>query len=277
MREQFSKLAQTIVSINALWVFISPLAKLFYLLQVKRNNHEQSVLVKNSEAWNSLKNLKILHGPFQAMTYPKADAIGGLPYAKLMGSYEAELHPTIESIISEDYRQVIDVGCAEGYYAVGLAMRLKNSQVIAFDIDPKARALCSKMAQINGVSDRVEIRQACTAETLIKMNFDNKSLIISDCESYELELFSKETIENLRTTDVLIGTHDFMNLEISKELERRFSQTHKVHRIQSIDDIEKARTYSYPESANMNLLEKKALFAEGRPSIMEWLWCEVIN
>lgn len=47
----------------------------------------------------------------------------------LVGSYESELHLQIEQLILERPQVVIDVGCAEGYYAVGLAQRLPDATI----------------------------------------------------------------------------------------------------------------------------------------------------
>src|SRR5271170_2035809 len=41
--------------------------------------------------------------------------------AKLVGLYEAELHPALHDLALTPPPVVINVGCAEGYYAVGLA------------------------------------------------------------------------------------------------------------------------------------------------------------
>src|SRR6478672_6897407 len=67
--------------------------------------------------------LVVQHGPFKGMKYPGVNSVGSALIPKLLGSYERELHPLIDSICAGQYDQVVDIGCAEGYYAVGLAMR----------------------------------------------------------------------------------------------------------------------------------------------------------
>jgi methylase of polypeptide subunit release factors len=52
---------------------------------------------------------------------------------------------------------VIDIGAAEGYYAIGFARRLPAARVIASDLDPVARLLCWLLARRNGVGDRVSV------------------------------------------------------------------------------------------------------------------------
>ncbi len=65
----------------------------------------------------------VLDGPFKGMAYP-VRAAEGARAARVLGAYEAGLEPVIETIIRRAYATVIDIGCAEGYYAVGLARRM---------------------------------------------------------------------------------------------------------------------------------------------------------
>ena len=58
---------------------------------------------------------------------------------KLIGSYEEEVHLIIEEIIRRRYSIVVNIGCAEGYYAVGFALRIPDAIVYAFDIETTAQ------------------------------------------------------------------------------------------------------------------------------------------
>ncbi|MFM7443721.1 MAG: hypothetical protein ACKO2N_07380, partial [Tabrizicola sp.] len=85
----------------------------------------------------------VLDGPFKGMAYP-VRAAEGARAARLLGVYEASLEPVIETIIARPYATVVDIGCAEGYYAVGLARRMGHTQVLAQDVSDEAQALCRK-------------------------------------------------------------------------------------------------------------------------------------
>ena len=78
--------------------------------------------------------LTILQGPFQDMAYVGAATEGAL-LPRLIGSYEQELHPAIAAFVAEAPDCVIDVGCAEGYYAVGLVRLMPGVEVHARDTD----------------------------------------------------------------------------------------------------------------------------------------------
>jgi hypothetical protein len=99
---------------------------------------------------------RVLGGPFAGMAYVSEASEGAL-VPRLLGTYEDELHPYLRAFAAEGLDTVIDVGCAEGYYAVGLARLMPEVTVQAYDIDEKARRACAGLAEQNGVAPRVII------------------------------------------------------------------------------------------------------------------------
>lgn len=216
-------------------------------------------------------NLTVAHGPFHGMRYPAAQSHGSMLLPKLLGSYESELHPVIERFLTNDYSAVVDIGCAEGYYAVGLGQRFPRADVYAFDTSGKARDLCAEMAKLNGLERRIHIGSFCDEASLRAIPLGVRALIVSDCEGYEKGLFSRELAGFLANHDLIIEAHDFIDIEISPTLLHVFSQTHRVEAISSVDDIEKAHTYQYPELGPYSAGERHEILSERRPGIMRWL------
>ena len=216
-------------------------------------------------------DLKVRHGSFKGMQYPAAASVGSTLFPKLLGSYESELVDVIEQIINKPYTHIVDIGCAEGYYAVGLAMRLQDATVYAFDTDPEAREVCIAMGAANQVGDRLVVDGLCDQARLRSLPLD-RALIVCDCEGYEQELFTEALADALAGHDLLIETHDFKDMEISGRLKALFSETHDVSIVRSLDDILKAQYYEYKELEGYSLDEKRELLAEGRPCTMEWLY-----
>ena len=70
----------------------------------------------------------IRSGPFAGMRYVDTATEGAL-VPRLLGTYESELHPYLKRFAAEGCEDVIDVGCAEGYYAVGLARLMPGALV----------------------------------------------------------------------------------------------------------------------------------------------------
>src|SRR5262245_30471234 len=88
---------------------------------------------------------RVLSGPFAGMMIPSV--VGhwddGNSGCKLIGSYEYELHDAIRYVQWRKPEVVINIGCAEGYYAIGFA-RLLGVPVYAFDSNKAALALCDE-------------------------------------------------------------------------------------------------------------------------------------
>ncbi|GAB3903624.1 50S ribosomal protein L11 methyltransferase [Mucilaginibacter boryungensis] len=273
MKSHIKKLIIAITNNNILWPIIRPFAIFGFFAVNNRKKPAQIVSHVNDTIQAIFPTNQVLHGPFQGMKYPSFAAVGSALYPKLLGCYEKELSEAITDLLQNNYAEIIDIGCAEGYYAIGLGLRLPNTQIYAYDTDETARGLCRQMAKLNGIDERVSIKQTCTPEILESFPFNGRALIICDCEGFENDLFTKANIQNLLNCDLIIETHDFLNLRISDNLVKLFSATHHIHIVKSIDDIEKAKTYNYPETANLPVEEKYMLYRECRPAIMEWLIC----
>ena len=170
-------------------------------------------------------------GPFAGMLYVP-QAVGSAFVPKLVGSYEEELHEVITSALSHEYQSVIDIGCAEGYYAIGVAVHMPEARVYAFDIDSRARKLCTEMARANGVSDRVSVRGACDMAELGKLT-GARCLCIVDCEGCEIHLLRPDLVPGLRNCDLLVELHDFIDPSISPTIVSRFSATHEINFLKS--------------------------------------------
>ncbi|MGL6076874.1 MAG: hypothetical protein ACRC8S_22190 [Fimbriiglobus sp.] len=208
---------------------------------------------------------QVLEGPFAGMTMTPMTHCEQLgPF--LLGVYESELEPAWEKVLRRDYRTIIDVGSKFGYYAVGLARRYPNARVLAYDIDPWAKQATMEMSSVNGTTN-LEVRGFCSTESLGEMDL-NGSLILSDCEGYELNLFQERVIPKLKDATLIIETHDCIIPRVSHTLQERFSGTHDVqvfgnpiHRRKTSADL------SFVKPELMHLAEH-----EVRPE-QEWLLC----
>lgn len=245
---------------------------------INRNTRNINRKIVSDTIDRKISDLVVKNGPFKGMQYPSKRSAGSALFPKLLGSYEAELHETINYAIDKGYTDVIDVGCAEGYYAVGMAIRLVDSNIYAYDTNPKALALSNDMFKLNNIDQsRVFTGNLCDEKTLMDIPVSGKALIICDCEGCEKNLFTQKSLKFLSGHDLLIETHDLFDIEISSYLSKLFKDTHNLSVIHSIDDIQKAKTYNYDEINAYDLATKKILLEEGRGSIMEWFYLESID
>ena len=224
-----------------------------------------------------ISSATILHGPFKGLAYSNDQFCCSAIPPKLLGSYEREIHAWLEEIIGKKYEGVIDVGCAEGYYAVGLAWRMKKIPVYAYDINIVAREQCKKLAASNGVENLVELRSYCDPDELKNVVNGRRFLIIADCEGYEKTLFSDKNIASLVNSDIIIEVHDFMDLTILPHLRELFASSHRIQEVESVDDLRKLDRYDYPELRGFDIHERYRTTAEWRKRIMIWMYMTPIQ
>jgi hypothetical protein len=172
---------------------------------------------------------RVQSGPFEGMDYVVNASEGSL-LPRLIGSYESELHPHILALAAEGLDQVIDVGCAEGYYAVGLARLMPEVTVHAFDIDPVARTWCAALAEKNEVADRVRIGEAFAGEDFARYE-NSRTLVFMDIEGGERILLDPDKWPALRTLPIIVETHGGPKFAIAEELTRRFEGSHDIIRV----------------------------------------------
>ena len=208
----------------------------------------------------------VLAGPFKGMKYG-VQASEGAGAARLIGAYEASLAPVIEEIVARSYDLVIDVGSAEGYYAVGLARRLPQAQIWARDADPAAQALCRALAAANQVSARVQI-----GGLMAHGDFDichaQNTLVLCDIEGAEDDLLDPTKAQGLLAADILVEVHESFQPGLSKAIAARFQATHHLQRIgRKLDDS------ALPDwMENFSDMDRLMALWEWRGGPTPWLW-----
>ncbi len=166
-------------------------------------------------------------GAFAGMNYAMFPP-GHHVAAKVLGTYERELGDFLRDVLARPYEVIVNIGSAEGYYTVGLARHYPDAQAYAFDIQPREQAFCAKLAEINGVAARVDVRGLCDTATL-EVILGAHSLIVIDCEGCEFDLLDPDAVPKLRTTDIIAEIHDFGGAtRIGDAVRARFAATHDI-------------------------------------------------
>lgn len=210
----------------------------------------------------------VAHGPFAGMRYG-VEASEGARAARLIGLYEASLHPVIETVIARAYPQILDIGCAEGFYAVGLARRMPGTLVHARDTDPRARALCAELAVANGVADRLRIGPE-VAPADLALCAQAPTFVLCDIEGGEADLLDPRLAPDLARADLLVEVHEGMRPGLLATLEGRFAATHRITRI----DRGLRPDLLPPWAETLSDLDRLLLLWEWRASPTPWLWME---
>lgn len=211
---------------------------------------------------------KVQTGPFQDMIIVPQYMWGdGDTAAKLMGVYEDELHASIESAIAAKPDIVINVGCAEGYYAIGAKLRT-NAEVVAVDLEQRALDICMSNASANKTNLEKYTTSMTAQELQVRIQDRTRPWLILDCEGYEEELLDIDTCTALIRSMILVETHDVFRPGITDRIKQKFDASHDITLItqQTKDPYQFAWTHTLSDC------DKWALIHEGRPVTSTWLW-----
>ncbi|HMJ95316.1 MAG TPA: class I SAM-dependent methyltransferase [Thermoleophilaceae bacterium] len=223
-----------------------------------------------TKRWVEERGLSVRGGPFAGLEYdPSAVGFAEVLVAKLIGAYERELHPAIRAIqADEGIDTVVNIGCAEGYYAVGLARSVPRLRVHAYDLSPIMQRLCRRMAVRNGVAERIAVRSRCDLDELRALA-GPRALILADCEGCELELLRPDAVPGLCEATVLVELHDFEDPDTTSTILQRFEATHSAEVITA----EPRFIVEHPEPGELrgiSPLEHELALLEFRPNQMRW-------
>lgn len=210
-------------------------------------------------------------GPFKGMNYVQ-ESFYSVLMPKWLGTYERELWACVEEAATLPFQTVIDIGAAEGYYAVGMSLKLPAARVIAYEMDPAARAVLKELIDLNGVKQRIQIEEQCTPKHLgASLRTSGLTLIICDTEGHEALLLDPLRIPELNRCYVLVELHEFVLRGISEIIRERFCNTHQILHIwqeeRNRDEFPFKSPYTklVPYSADLAL-------SEFRPERMSWFW-----
>jgi hypothetical protein len=212
---------------------------------------------------------RVQAGPFAGMRID-VEALPVHVTPKFLGTYEDELHECIETAISRGPQVVLNVGSAEGYYAVGLATRLPDAIIYAFDADPKAGRATIRNASLNGVAARVQVSGVVRPGGLEKLLRLGRPLVVMDCEGAEFELLDPKAAPSLVEADIIVELHPHRHAAIEETMVHRFRPTHTVERIaQSSTETKLARAASL---AALDASDSYRAADERRSSDICWLF-----
>ena len=172
--------------------------------------------------------LVVREGPFKGLIYPEPRAAGNFFFPVILGQYETHLHKYIMEFKNKKYDNIINIGAAEGYYAVGLAMLFPNTKVVAIDIDEESLNFLEKMAKLNKVDKYVKTYKGDAKMFLKSINANSKNLIMCDCEGCEFDIFSSENVDLLKKSDLIVEMH-YKNKNPKVERDEFISRFDKYH------------------------------------------------
>jgi SAM-dependent methyltransferase len=223
---------------------------------------------------------RVLSGPFAGMLYLDATVWGSI-VPKWLGSYEWELAGVVEQIIARRYPVIVDVGCAEGYYAVGIAKRIDSARVFAFDMDPVSRSQTRGLASLAGVDRRVLSGSFCRHRDLesIRSGAIGPMLLVCDIEGSEFEFLDPVQCAVFEACDMLVEIHSVSGIPNAvEEIADRFRSTHGICRLDALGAKEwAARNAPAFTVHGVGEAWLASMAEEYRSGGVSWLWMTAVR
>lgn len=209
----------------------------------------------------------VLNGPLAGMAYLPI-SFGSALLPKITGTYEKELHPHLEKLKGECFDVLVDVGSAEGYYAIGLTRLLRPQATHCYDTNTDAHGALLKLAEINGVTTPLKMNGLCTPANLEALLAGAKHpLVFMDCEGGEFSLLDPARVPALARATLFVETHYARVSGRHEPLEKRFETTHQVEKVvmlpRSPEDA--------PAGGKFSERERMLMVDERRRDLEHWL------
>lgn len=211
------------------------------------------------------ETLVVQEGPFKGMLLnSKRTSWGNDALRMALGFYEEELSDSIEDGVKFQPSQVVNLGSADGFYAVGFARRL-SSEVLAIDINPDSRKSLEVNVDINNL-EKQRVRFFCSLDAA-EPHLLARGLWFVDVEGAEEWLLNPRRLPVLRDSFIIVEVHEFLVPNLREVLQDRFVQTHSIEVVSSSGRNPNRSSFLRDASDNV----KWSLISEERPGAMEWL------
>lgn len=225
----------------------------------------RSLLIQNT--FIKHEGLMVHQGPLSGLEFIEQSS-EGCHIAKLLGCYEQPLLPYIEEVINKSYNSIINIGCAEGYYAVGMALKMPETHFYAFDIDDASQVACAELAKKNRVQDQVDVFSNFKASDFERYR-GGCSLILCDIEGAEVELLDPNTSNFIKDFDYIIELHEVEKPGLIDVFSERFSKTHNI---QIVTDTGQRNLVGMPDwFLNLSHLDQLLSVWEWRAGPTPWM------
>ena len=215
---------------------------------------------------------KIQHGPFQGMAlsantwWSKYD-LG----AQCLGIYEYEILVELEVLLEGQNKTFIDIGAADGYYAVGALFSGLCGKVICFEQSEAGRDTIRDNWKANGAHGSLIVQGEANNESLsaLKESDVNNAVVLIDVEGAEFDILTEPVLEKLKRCVVILEVHNWAEDFVSR-------YTGLLQRLHAYFDIEKIDRktidlYSFSELRDLTDDNRALLGSERRPCAMRFL------
>jgi len=211
------------------------------------------------------------YGPFKGLVLGRGVWSSTDRAGMILGLYEQEVLNSI-STLPKKYTNFIDLGAADGYYAIGVLINKSFHKSYCFEMSPKGRQVIRENAELNNVSDNVIIYGKATANfynLIPEFNLENTVLLV-DIEGGEFDLLGYECLKAFSKSIIFIELHEWL---VEDGLVKKNQLIETAKKFFNITELTtSSRDLSVFEELNdFSDTDRWLICSEGRDRRMTWL------
>jgi hypothetical protein len=163
------------------------------------------------------------------MRWPRETIVGSEFAPKVLGTYELEIQEIFRQLLTDPgVTSFVDVGAAEGYYAVGAACLAPRLPVFAFEIQTSAHAGIRELAEVNNARDRVTVLGEFRPLDFDDARLGGSPVVLVDIDGGEEHLIDDAFIRLFRRASLILEIHDFVSPGLGSRMRERLHATHSI-------------------------------------------------
>ncbi len=270
---RFSRFFNNIKQDGVVWTISRIFLKMF--------NSPNEIQMKKNKVLNHLLKIydyKVAHGMFKEMKlnnnifWSRNDLI-----THILGVYEDHIMNELIKFSKQNDSVFIDIGAADGYFAVGAAYSGLFKKVYAFEIEEKGRESLNKNAKSNLCDKNILIKSEANFEGLKDIiNVHKRAVVLIDIEGDEFNLLNDQTLKLLSNCNIIVELHPALVKDGYQKQKELISFSKSFFNVSLL----KRKNYNpnmFEELDHFTDEERLLAFSEGREDNMSWLILESKN
>ena len=272
MRLVLSKVKNKYKDSNAIDLTTTFIREFFNFLGLRIHTPVERRRAELSNRLIRLYGSAVIYGPLKGLILSEYSWWGRADRAAMIfGLYEEEV---IQQIINkpEGYDTFVDLGAADGYYAVGLLKAKIFQNVFAFEINSQGRKNILSNAEQNGVQKNLHVLGEAKQDFYKHLSDREKeaAVILIDIEGAEYDLLSSEVFQSLSKAVFVVELHDFFFKDGFDKTQKLIERSSKTHRLSEVY-MGQRNPSKCKELHSLSDSDRWLICSEGRGQLMRWL------
>jgi hypothetical protein len=243
--------------------------------RILRGKHRPNYVLRRrrqvGERLAALFSNTVRYGPFKGLRLGTELWWGADTGAMLLGIYEQEILESLRSA-PPTHRTFIDVGGANGYYAIGMLVGGIADFSYCFERSPAARKVIAANAALNSVSGRVRVLESADRDFFKRIDPAHslsQCVVFVDIEGGEFEVLDESVFEAFKGAVIFIELHEWFFPDGPEKLRRLREAAQKSFSITELTTSSRDLS-RFLELDSFSDDDRWVICSEGRGRRMRW-------